>query len=178
VLVEVGELKLKRGNRLEFDRQETWPQLDAGAERIPLTEPVRVTGDITNTGKFLHLRGKAYTTARLRCCRCLEPYTVSLEVSVEEQYCTQGVFASLAEDDEARDEVRVYEGDSIDVAPAVREAFILALPMKWLCREECQGLCPVCGQNLNEGDCHCRGEEVDPRMAVLGELLSWVRREG
>ncbi|GFN23984.1 YceD family protein [Thermanaeromonas sp. C210] len=177
MLVEVGELKVKRGNRVEFDRRETWPQLDAGGESIPLTEPVRVVGEITNTGKFLYLQGKAYTTVRLRCCRCLEPYTWPLEVSVEEEYCTPNVFASLPEDDEARDEVRVYEGDSIDIAPAVREAFILALPMKWLCREECLGLCPVCGQNLNERDCNCRVEEIDPRMAVLAELLSPERRE-
>ncbi|MGI9951097.1 DUF177 domain-containing protein [Moorellaceae bacterium AZ2] len=176
--IEVGELKLKRGNHLEFDLQETWSQLNVGGESIRLTEPVRVVGEITNTGKFLYLKGKAYTTVQLRCCRCLEPYTWPVQVPLEEEYCTPSVFTSLPEDDQTKDEVRVYEGDSIDIAPAVEQALILTLPMKWLCSEECLGLCPVCGQNLNIRDCHCRVEEVDPRMAVLAELLSRGEKGG
>lgn len=176
--IEVAELKLKRGSCVKFDFTETWPELEVGGESIPLTEPVNVEGEITNTGKFLSLKGKASTTFQLSCSRCLETFACSVEVPLREEYCTESVYASLPPDDELRDEARIYEGDSIDVTAAVEQALILALPMKGVCHDECQGLCPYCGQNLNDHQCDCREREIDPRLAVLAKLLSREEKGG
>ncbi|MGB9662778.1 MAG: YceD family protein [Moorellaceae bacterium] len=176
--VEVAEVKLKRGNRVKFDFCEAWSELRVGGERIPLTEPVSVEGEITNTGKFLSLKGRVSTTLQLRCNRCLEAFSQVIDVPLGEEYCTPSVYASLPPGDELRDEVRVYEGDSIDVGPVVDQALILALPMKWVCRDECLGLCPYCGQNLNEQGCHCRPQDIDPRLEVLARLLAREKKGG
>jgi uncharacterized protein len=65
----------------------------------------------------------------------------------------------------------VGEDGMIDLAPLVRELSLLALPIKVLCRPDCQGLCQECGANLNLGDCGCAENEIDPRLAALGSLL-------
>jgi uncharacterized protein len=66
--------------------------------------------------------------------------------------------------------VSFYHDDVIDLADVIREQLYLALPMKPLCREDCLGLCPVCGQNRNTTPCTCKTEWVDPRMDALRNL--------
>jgi uncharacterized protein len=69
-------------------------------------------------------------------------------------------------------ETSYYRDDQIDLNELMREQFYLALPMKPLCQEDCQGLCAQCGTNLNTGTCECHPEWVDPRLAALKELKS------
>ena len=79
----------------------------------------------------------------------------------------EGVEAVADEDDQ----VEFFENNRIDLGPLIREQLMMAVPMKGLCREECRGLCPICGQDLNQGTCQCQVEETDPRLAVLRDLL-------
>ena len=60
----------------------------------------------------------------------------------------------------------------LDLGPEVREDFLLSIPMHAVCRPDCKGLCPQCGANWNEGPCDCREEQIDPRLAVLAQLLN------
>ena len=66
----------------------------------------------------------------------------------------------------------------MDLAPLLREEVILAVPMGVLCRSDCAGLCPVCGQNLNEGTCDCEQDDIDPRWAVLRAQRDQFDRTG
>ncbi|MDD2499121.1 MAG: DUF177 domain-containing protein, partial [Desulfitobacteriaceae bacterium] len=75
------------------------------------------------------------------------------------------------------EEIYFYEGDKIDILPQVLQTILLELPMKVLCREDCKGLCPVCGTNLNIKECRCERESIDPRLAALKNLLN-DRTEG
>ncbi|WP_258361087.1 YceD family protein [Moorella sulfitireducens] len=174
--IGVGDLKARPGGEIEFKSQEKWTFLSTVSGNIPIVAPVRVTGRVTNTGKILLVQGQAATTLELTCDRCLEKYRYPVVAPLEEEYAgtTAGQDANGEKWDKV--EVRPLEGDFIDLKPAVEEALILALPMKWLCRENCRGLCPHCGQNLNESQCRCDARPVDPRLAVLGELLH--KKEG
>jgi uncharacterized protein len=67
-------------------------------------------------------------------------------------------------------EVGFYEGDGLDLADVLREEILLLLPMHRVCREDCKGICPVCGQNRNQVDCHCHQELADDRWAALRKL--------
>jgi DUF177 domain-containing protein len=71
-------------------------------------------------------------------------------------------------------EFSYYDGEEVDLTPLIREQTLLALPTRPLCREDCRGLCPRCGANLNQGDCGCPTEAGDPRLSVLRSLT--VRR--
>ena len=94
------------------------------------------------------------------CRRCLGEASGTLTVDVRELF-------EVGSDEE---ETYPLTGDQIDVEPLVRDAVLLELPLAPLCREACQGLCPVCGANRNEGDCGHKPDDRDPRWAALDQL--------
>ncbi|MBC7324073.1 MAG: DUF177 domain-containing protein [Moorella sp. (in: Bacteria)] len=116
------------------------------------------------------VKGQVATTLELTCDRCLDVFRYSILAPLEEEYAAAAGFPAATADGEGR-ETRPLEGDFINLKLAVEETLILALPMKQLCRENCEGLCPRCGCNLNTGTCRCEKKMVDPRLVVLEELL-------
>ena len=84
---------------------------------------------------------------------------------------TTALHATIVEEDDGENqELFLLEGDEIDLDEILSTCFILDMETKFLCREDCKGLCPKCGKNLNLGPCGCR-KEIDPRFAVLEQLL-------
>ncbi|MBQ3402431.1 MAG: DUF177 domain-containing protein [Synergistaceae bacterium] len=100
------------------------------------------------------------------CARCLKP--VSLEISGELGYLyySHGAEALDEFDDYMPVEIDFF-GRILDVMPQIQESIYTLLPTKILCREDCKGLCPNCGADLNEGECSCRNENIDPRLEAL-----------
>lgn len=125
--------------------------------------------------------GKAQLT--VPCGRCLSPVTVDLPVDFELTLVPQDEYAQpeRGQDDDRNGPVAgtfdpgdaeedVYTGKVIDLDPLVREQLVLSLPAYPVCREDCKGLCTVCGANLNERDCGCDRHVPDPRWAGLEKL--------
>lgn len=138
--------------------------LFAGLE-IELVEPVRVTGRLQGTGEDRYYwSGALHTTIHTVCRRCLRDLV--LPVAAE-------VGALFSQAPEAEDDPDAYPlpGDAVvvDVTPAVREELLLAAPRFALCRPDCRGLCPRCGQDWNAGSCDCV-TAADPRWAALAAL--------
>lgn len=138
----------------------------AGTE-LQLADPPLVELRATLTGdRGVHVRGRITTDVVLECRRCLEPLPRTLEVALDllfDRDVDPGA-AGLA--------VYPLEAEStrLDLGPVVREQLLLAVPDFPLCREDCAGLCPRCGTNLNERSCDCVLEEPDPRWDVLRRL--------
>lgn len=74
-------------------------------------------------------------------------------------------------DEEDFEDYIVIEGDELDLDELIYSDIILLTPTKFLCKEDCKGLCPTCGKNLNEGDCACAKQQTDPRLEALRQLL-------
>nr|WP_231134394.1 YceD family protein [Motilibacter deserti] len=110
--------------------------------------------------------GSAHAALAGECVRCLEPLEQDIEVDVQELFAYPE--SSSAEADE--DEVRLLEGDLLDVEPVVRDAIVLALPLQPVCSEDCPGLCSECGARLADEPGHGH-DVVDARWAALGGLL-------
>lgn len=151
------------GERLPFQFD-----LDLSGEtfggRYPIREPVRVEGEVRNTAGMLELSLQARTTLDCVCDRCAREFRREKAVSCQ---------CLLAEEkqNEADDEIVLLEdGEFVDAGELARTAFILGMDTKTLCREDCKGLCPRCGADLNQGPCSCK-KEPDPRLAVLAKLL-------
>ncbi len=131
---------------------------------------------------------KASFTAKLQapCKRCLKDVEISLPVAftlnlVPESLVRDQNPKSKGGDDEGAGmedgsfaldnaDQELFDGKKIDLDPIVREQVLLALPMDAVCSEDCKGLCPVCGQNLNEKNCSCERKVVDPRLAALKNI--------
>jgi uncharacterized protein len=108
----------------------------------------------------------------LACARCLEPVPVDFGVEMEEVFVptidmATGKSITPEEEDQA---LWIDEHHILDLTEVLRQNVLLELPMHVLCREDCRGLCPECGTNLNEATCDCR-PDVDPRWSSLTDLL-------
>ncbi len=123
---------------------------------------VTVAGTYLFDGNHLIVQGTIRTSGVYPCSRCLTPVSVDRNETLSEVYGTEA---------ELPDDVLPYNGEYIDLTETIRETLILSEPMKVLCRPDCKGLCPQCGANLNEGPCSCPTDRIDPRLAVLGDLL-------
>lgn len=150
---------------------------DVGSDEVSLPgwrilEPIKVEGTVTNKDGHLLLKGRILGELLGSCVRCLADVTEKLDISFEEKLLYQadtGRFSDLAFG-ELEEEYTVYDGDVFDFTDLLAENIFASLPSKVLCREDCLGLCPHCGHNLNEGQCDCVFEDIDPRLAILTKL--------
>ena len=131
----------------------------------PVSEPVLAEGNVRNTAGVLVMQGSIATTIHGICDRCASEFHRRVEFPIDV------ILVTKLESEENEDEwVFPLEGDSADLDDIVRTVFVLNLDSKLLCKEDCKGLCPQCGKNLNDGPCNCR-KELDPRFAALKQLL-------
>jgi uncharacterized protein len=129
-------------------------------------------------GTTAHVRGRLGADLEPECGRCLEHYPVRIDQELDLFYLPRAAEEPQAEEEDVelsdRDVVvGYYDRDRLDLGDAMREQLFLSLPLKLLCREDCRGLCPTCGKNLNAGDCGCppAQEPEDPRLASLRRLI-------
>jgi uncharacterized protein len=140
-------------------------------EHATLVSDVRAWGRASRKGEEVRVRGSLQTAVELRCDRCLGPAPMPVNVDFVANFVRAGGPAAEAKELHDEDlEVSVYDGDSVDLDEIVREQILLALPARQLCRDDCKGLCPACGKNLNTESCDCARHETDPRWAALADL--------
>ena len=129
-------------------------------------------------GTTVHVRGRLSGRLQLDCGRCLEGYTAPVEQELDLFYLPGAT--ERPEDQEEEVElsdrevvVGYYDGARLDLGDVAREQIFLSLPLKRLCREDCRGLCPTCGKDLNAGNCGCLppDEPEDPRLSPLRRLI-------
>ena len=133
------------------------------AGRYPISRPVIVEGVVRNRAELLSLELTASTTLDAVCDRCGEVFDKPFHLDCEYLLATEL-------EDEENDEILLLEDGTVDLGELSREVFILNMPTKLLCREDCRGLCPGCGVNLNYEVCRCK-KDVAPRLAKLAQLL-------
>ncbi len=131
-----------------------------------------LTGHVTlmRTVDGILATGRMQTVVDMECSRCLTPVVTPVETELEEDFVptvdvATGQQLLLPEDVDSA--TLIDEHHILDLTEVVRQDLLLALPVRPLCREDCQGLCPVCGQNRNENPCDCVVDESDPRWAAL-----------
>lgn len=155
-----------------IERTYLGPAFHAGDDYTVETE-VALAFDVHKDRTRYRLVGTARATLHLACSRCLEPYPVPVDAAFDLRYLPHAANTGEGEREVEEDDLSTafYRDEVIDLGELVREQFYLALPMKPLCREDCRGLCPQCGTNLNRNSCACAGRWEDPRLAGLRSLL-------
>lgn len=173
------------GEALEFDQQFRPGQIDLGPE-MQQKSPLHVTGraelleerthGIKETIKDIRLTGSFAGQVEVQCARCLEPVGRDIKAEFDLLYRPLG---AVQRDDEvsiseAETEVGFYKGEGLALEDVMREQVLLSVPAKTVCRDECRGLCPQCGQNLNQEKCACVQERSDPRWNALRDLRNKI----
>jgi uncharacterized protein len=129
-----------------------------------LLAPLHGAFQITRSSKGVYFSGLLHSRIEVECARCLDSIEVPIALQLDDLFYYPPESAPPGE-------YPVPENGFVDLAPLVRQLSLLEIPMQPFCREDCQGLCVVCGQNLNHDSCDCRDEEIDPRLSVLRTLL-------
>ncbi len=164
----------------EFEEELPPGILDLG-EDVRQVTPLRTTGRAElveeHHGKHelikdIRLRGRLSTGLELPCARCVEPVKQEVKRDFELLYRPLGTDAGRDELSvtDAEAEIGYYQGDGILLEDVLREQVLLALPLKVVCRENCKGLCPQCGKNLNQEQCSCAVPMEDPRWEALKHI--------
>jgi uncharacterized protein len=122
-------------------------------------EDVNFTGKLYNDKGTLRLDGFMRTKYKTRCYRCIKDVTRTMKIKVYEEFVKSVSFSN--------DDAYTYEDDFIDLEQVLLDNVVLHLPMKVICSENCMGLCPKCGCDLNNDNCQCTEEEINPQMEAL-----------
>ncbi len=162
MIIPISQILGRNGTSQNFTVSEQIENTAGYPGVVVFLEPVKIEGILTNVDENIVLDAKGETEAELPCSRCLAPVRIKVNFKLNEKFSHAGVL---------NEEAETFSGDQIDLAEVVKRSILSALPMKVVCREDCKGLCPVCGKDLNEGDCGCDTTSIDPRFESLRALF-------
>ena len=177
MLIEIRELQI---HPVDFEEHLVPGVIDFGPE-------IRQEGELATSGRAqliqehhgkhqlindIRIAGDFSTRFELACARCLEPIRREVAKKFELLYRPQGADAGKEELSvtAAEAEVGYYQGEGLLLEDVLREQVLLALPLKAICRDDCKGLCPHCGHNLNQEQCNCAEPLEDPRWSALKDI--------
>jgi len=133
--------------------------------------PLEGEAQLLRTDRGILVTGRLKTRVRETCSRCLEQFDCSLSLEMEEEvFPPRGATTGAVLPVPPEAVFTIDENHELDLGEAVRQYVLLTMPMKPICREDCAGLCPRCGANLNNGPCGCPQEGIDLRWGKLREL--------
>jgi uncharacterized protein len=177
MFISVKELEL---HPVEFDEQFAPGSIDYGSEvrqQIGLqtagqAEMIAEHRGRKNIVEDIRVRGHLSTRLEFSCARCLDPVLREVSRDFDLLYRPLGVDRRAEEVSitEAETEIGYYQGEGLLLEDVLREQVLLAVPIKAVCRDDCKGLCPHCGRNLNQERCDCAEELADPRWDALKGL--------
>jgi uncharacterized protein len=130
----------------------------------PFVSPINVTGSAVSDNGAVKVTATVTYDFLIPCDRCLE--------DINEKKVSKYIHLLLLSDEETQDDTYIrVKTEQINIEELLREDIILDLPIVFLCKPDCLGLCPSCGKNLNLGPCECKNDNIDPRLEILKTLL-------
>jgi uncharacterized protein len=177
--VTASEIPIRR----TFTAAELHTKPEPDAEDLRILGDVRFDGVLQKKDQRFRLKGRVQATLELTCGRCAEPFAWPVDTEVDLTYVPQpsGGAHPADPDVELQEEdltTAYYRDHVLDFGEMLREQFYLAMPMRPLCGDDCKGLCPHCGTNLNVATCACDVRWQDPRLVGLQSLLRHPSQPG
>lgn len=161
--VDISQILKVNGSSLNVEFNELLESFNTLHDDLAITNPVSFTGTFVNIGGLIKLDGKLEAYYTVKCSRCLKNLNSRIDLEIKEEFIEEGK--------QKEDEIYTYQGKSIELDKVLSDNIILNLPSKQVCDNNCKGLCPVCGIDLNVQDCKCKEESTDPRMEALKDFF-------
>lgn len=158
--INVSDLMKKKILDMPFKVYYDEKQIQRDDFKIILVSPLEVSGVAYYNNHIVTIEGKISALIKAQCSRCLEYLNYPIDVAFDEEFSKS-----------QHDDVYSFDDTEIELDDMVIDNLILSMPVKFLCKEECKGLCPICGINLNNHSCDCKKEDVDPRLLKLKDLF-------
>lgn len=169
MLVDLKELLKKENNELHFSMEIPFENFDTkfGSYKIKQKSPLDLTLFHIRDGQ-VSVDANAKVVIEIPCDRCLSDVAVEFKIVISKQLDLEKETSAKEDSDETR---FVTEQQELDLAELIKDELLLLWPSKVLCKENCRGLCNVCGHNLNVSDCGCDRVVLDPRMAAIQDIF-------
>lgn len=165
MVLDVSRALMYPGQSYPFEGSVELPEMDV-LDDIIRFEDVRLKGTFTGAGESVSLTGTVCATVHAHCARCMTDVSREMQVPFDE------VFTRTPDPDDP--DLYPMDGHTVELTDLAKDALLLDLPMRFLCSENCQGLCPVCGVNRNIQRCTCQegGTQLPNPFSALSEMLS------
>ena len=170
MLIDLSEILSLEGKTQVVEAPVSMDSFQSKLGDFPVAEKEPLSLTITNTGKkVLKIEAKGRITVNIPCDKCLKDVPTEFDINFEQEIDMQ---ASKEDRIKDLDEINYVTGCSLDVEQLVHNEILIHWPLRVLCKEDCRGICPKCGKDLNEGSCECDQTSPDPRMAVISDIFS------
>ena len=164
MVLDISKLINNDGASIKVSEDIEFDTLSFNGQNIRFLTPVHLEGSVKNINNLLSMYFDCNFDYVSQCSRCLADTEKKLDFKIEEVF-------SKTELENENDDVIILNSNEIDLKEIAEQAFCCALPITDLCSEDCKGLCPVCGCNLNHETCSCETDDIDPRLAALKDFL-------
>lgn len=165
MLIDLSDIIKDYGGKLEISESFKMGDVDFLGESFTFLGDARLDGYIMNNTKSLDLNAKVTGKAEVHCARCQKPMTIDIEFPVKEVLVRED--GEISEDED----IVVYSGHKIELDDILTNSFLMNVSGKYLCSDDCKGLCSHCGCDLNLHECDCDKEYIDPRWEKLAEIM-------
>ena len=167
MILDLKKVMLSENAELSEEAEIGFTTFDTKLGSYPVTEKTKVSLHVANReNKKLLITGTGKLTMLMPCDRCLTDVPVTFELHIEKEFSLKE-----AEDGEIEEDEGILDGMQLDTDLLVFDEVLMNRPLKVLCKEDCKGICPSCGCNLNEKECGCDRTVRDPRMAKFLDFL-------
>lgn len=163
--LELIDIFSSSGAATDFEGNMNFESDSLSGMDVSFEGPVHIKGRAENIGGQVEISARVTAKIVTNCARCMKEIFKDVDFEFSERIAGKG--AELTEGDD----VILIDGSEVDVADLALNNFITVSPMKYLCKEDCKGLCPHCGADKNQTDCGCDDEATDPRFDVLNNLF-------
>ena len=165
MLIDLSDIIKDYGGKLKISEQFKMQDTCFLGEDFSFEAMCNFDGFILNNTKSLELNATVSGKAQVHCARCGKPITVDVEFPISEILIREDAAYTQDED------VVIYSGNEIELDEIITNSFLKNVSGKYLCSDDCKGLCPHCGINLNESSCSCQDDIIDPRWEKLAEIM-------
>ena len=183
-IIAIPEALLETAATRHFEGTLDLAELAAGPDTYTFAAPVSWSVEATNTGDAILIQGTAAGDATTQCARCLEDVTYGLEGDIEGYFLIGGeeepgiaetfaLYTALNTSIETQILPKTKHMPQMEAPQALLAALLLEVPLVPLCDDDCKGLCPQCGANLNEGPCGCSRDEADVEASPFAALKNF-----
>lgn len=157
--IDLSKIKWHVGQSINVDYIDDIKSMEFNGNEYTFDTPLHIIGTITNRKEGLFADINIKGSINVKCDRCLDDFKYNIDIFAKDYL------------DGSDEHVEENFFDNVDLTDIVVENIILSLPMKFICKEDCKGLCPKCGRNLNYETCNCQQKDIDPRLNILSKLL-------
>ena len=160
--LRVGDALKNPGQEFPFEADAMVPEMEVLGDPVRIEE-ITVSGTVVGTGATVGVKAEIRAKVESLCARCREKVFRPIVAELDAEFAR--------EPDSEDPDLYTFEGTTLDLSQAIGDALVLALPFRFLCKEDCKGLCPKCGANLNKGSCSCPKDEDDSNPFAALRLI-------